>query len=73
MCAFCAAIPMSASIGVVLARKQKERQHEAETSETQPSRTEPSIGKITVAVTGSLVVCSAIYHLVIMPRIGTVV
>ena len=73
MCAFCAAIPMSASIGVVLARKQKVRQREESASETQPSRTEPSIGKITVVVTSSLVVCSAVYHLVIMPRVGTII
>jgi hypothetical protein len=73
MCMFCAAIPMSASVGVTLARKQKARLREVNTSDEKPLQTEAPIGRITFVVTGSLVVCSAVYHLVIMPRVGMIV
>ncbi len=73
MCVFCAAIPMSASVGVTLARKQKARLREAKATDEEQQQSELPVGKITVVVTGSLVLCSAVYHLVIMPRVGTIV
>ncbi len=73
MCMFCAAIPMSATVGVTLARKQEVRLREAKASTNKPLQTEVPVGKITFVVTGSLVICSAVYHLVIMPRVGMIV
>ena len=73
MCMFCAAIPMSATVGVTLARKQKVRLREAKATVNKPLQQEMPVGKITFVVTGSLVICSAVYHLVIMPRVGMIV
>jgi len=73
MCSFCAAIPMSASVGTVLARKQHQRNVEAQMNEAEtPSRNEPPLRTITIAVTGGLILGSAVYHLVIMPRTGAI-
>jgi hypothetical protein len=70
---FCAAIPMSASIGAAVIGKQKEKRLEAQSrGEISPQSRVP-IGKVTLVVTGSLVVCSAVYHLIIMPHTGAVV
>ncbi len=73
MCMFCAAIPMSASVGIALAGKQKKRLRQAGPSTTKPPRAEVPIARITVAVTGGLVVCAVVYHLAIMPRVGAVI
>jgi len=64
---------MSASIGAAVIGKQKEKRLEAQArGETLPERRVP-IGKATLIVTGSLVVCSAVYHLIVMPQTGAVV
>ena len=73
MCMFCAAIPMSVSIGAAVIGKQKEKRLEAQTRGETPPQSRMPIGKATLVVTGSLVVCSAVYHLVIMPQTGAVV
>lgn len=70
MCAFCAAIPMSASIGSVLARKQSQGEKASDLIESASTPRKVSMRSVTVLVTGSLVVCSAIYHLIVMPRTG---
>jgi len=70
MCTFCAAIPMSASVGSVLARKQSQREQASDLIESASTPRELPIRTITVLVTGGLVVCSAIYHLIVMPRTG---
>lgn len=73
MCMFCAAIPMSVSIGAAVIGKEKEKRLEAQLhGETLPQRLFP-IGKVTLVVTGSLIVCSAVYHLAIMPHTGAVI
>jgi len=73
MCMFCAAIPMSASLGAALVGKRKERQRTAQAhGETLPVNYILT-GKGIVAITGSLLVCSAVYHLVIMPHTGAVI
>jgi hypothetical protein len=70
---FCAAIPMSASIGAAVMGEQKEKRRQAaEYDEPLPSNP-ISAGKVTLVVTGSLIVCSAVYHLVIMPQTGAVI
>ena len=67
MCIFCAAVPMSAAIGTRIAGKQHQHHESAQT----PTAAKPiPVGKITIAVTGSLIACSAVYHLVIAPHTG---
>ena len=73
MCMFCAAIPMSASIGAAVMGQQKEKRRQAEAhGEPLPPNALP-VGKVTLVVTGGLIVCSAVYHLIIMPQTGAVV
>jgi hypothetical protein len=73
MCVFCAAIPMSVSVGVAVAGKQKEKRQQAqEQGEVLPPNP-IAVGKVTLAVTGGLVVCSAVYHLVVVPHTGAVI
>lgn len=73
MCTFCAAIPMSASIGAAVMGQQKEKRRQAaERGEPLPPNS-VSAGKVTLVLTGGLIVCSAVYHLVIMPQTGAVV
>ena len=67
MCIFCAAVPMSAAIGARIAGKQHQHLESAQT--TTPAKPIP-VGKITVVVTGSLIACSAVYHLLIAPHTG---
>lgn len=72
MCIFCAAIPMSAAMGAAIAGKQQEKRRQSqEIREELPIRN-ISVGKVTVVITGGLLVCSAVYHLVIMPNTGAV-
>jgi hypothetical protein len=68
MCIFCAAVPMSAAIGASIAGKQHQHQQSEFVQINAPKPT--PVGKITVAVTGGLIVCSAMYHLVIAPHMG---
>lgn len=73
MCMFCAAIPMSASVGAALMGQQKEKRRQAE-AHGEPLPPNPvSVGKVTLVVTSGLIVCSTVYHLVIMPQTGAVV
>ena len=67
MCIFCAAVPMSAALGAAISGKQ--HQH-PETAQAVTTAKPIPVGKITVAVTGSLVACSVVYHLVIAPHTG---
>ena len=73
MCMFCAAIPMSAAMGTAITRKQKEsHQSVIGQGEPTPHAVVPA-GKITVAVTGGLIVCAAAYHLVVFPHTGAII
>jgi hypothetical protein len=72
MCMFCAAIPMSASVGTVLARKQRRRFLEAQVNGQIPAHEELPLRNLTLVATGGLIVCSAVYHLVVMPRTGMI-
>ena len=74
MCAFCAAIPMSASVGAALAGKRKRVGKQDEAANRIASLPDDKkIVQVTVLVTGGLVVCSAIYHLIVMPRTGMII
>ena len=66
MCIFCAAVPMSAAIGAAISGKQHQPPESTKPTESKPI----PVGKITIAVTGSLIACSAVYHLVIAPHTG---
>jgi len=73
MCIFCAAVPMSAAIGAAMTGKQHQRREQVQANgETIVEQPIP-MGKITVAVTGTLIACSAVYHLVIVPRTGVLI
>lgn len=73
MCMFCAAIPMSVSIGVAMSGKQTERKLRAQSRGEKLASNQIPIGKLTTGVTGGLVICSVVYHLVIMPHTGAVI
>ncbi len=73
MCMFCAAIPMSVSVGVALAGKQTERNLQAQGRGEKLTSNQVPIGKLTAGVTGGLVICSVVYHLVIMPHTGAII
>ncbi|MBI1281375.1 MAG: hypothetical protein GC179_24825 [Anaerolineaceae bacterium] len=70
---FCAAIPMSVSVGVALAGKQTERNLQAQGRGEKLTSNQVPIGKLTAGVTGGLVICSVVYHLVIMPHTGAII
>lgn len=73
MCMFCAAIPMSMALGAATTAKQAEKRKQA-MSQGKPIRLIPlPIAKVSIAVTGGLVIGSVVYHLVIMPRTGAVI
>ncbi len=73
MCMFCAAIPMSVSVGAALAGKQSEKNLQAQSRGEALTSNRIPIGKLTAGVTGGLVICSVVYHLVIMPHTGAII
>lgn len=70
MCAFCLAIPMAASIGVASAGKQSEKRLDSVARGEQPPPTRLPAGRLTVVIVVTLLIASAIYHTVLLPRIG---
>lgn len=70
MCMFCAAIPMTASMGVAVTARLQEKQ--SQTTKTEQKRLLLLIPpKIIMAILLlALIVCSAIYHIVIAPQTG---
>ncbi len=72
MCMFCAAIPMSASVGIALAGKQNEKRREGTKDGRNAMSTRLPMNKATLVVTGGLLVCSVVYHVIIMPRTGII-
>jgi hypothetical protein len=70
MCMFCAAIPVTISLGAAAKAKQSEQRKQAEASgEPVPQWVIPVV-KVTGVVVGSLVVSAVVYHTAIAPRIG---
>jgi hypothetical protein len=69
MCVFCAALPVTVSVGAAVTARQKEQQREAKVHTESPPVRIPA-GQMTVAVVVGVIVLSAIYHTVVMPRIG---
>lgn len=70
MCLFCAAIPMAASLGTASAGKQLEKRRECEARGEVPPKVLIPAGKATPVIVVGLLVSSAIYHTILMPRIG---
>ncbi len=69
MCVFCAALPVTVSVGAAVTARQKEQQREAEArGETPPPRIPAD--KMTVAAVAGVIVLSAVYHTLVMPRLG---
>lgn len=74
MCMFCAAIPASVALGAAVTGKQKLRDQQVQNNlEATSTPRRLLAGKVSVAITGGLIVCSVVYHLVIMPQSGAVV
>ncbi len=72
MCMFCAAIPMTIALGSAVNANQQEKRREAiQHGIPMPSRSIP-YHKLTLIVTGGLIVSSVVYHTVIMPHSGVV-
>ena len=70
MCVFCAAIPLTASVGMHLSARQKAaRQAAVERGDRLPQPLLPA-GKATTLAVAGLLVGSMVYHTAIMPRIG---
>ncbi len=68
MCMFCAAVPVATAVGAKLNINQKIARQKAEDTGME-SPAEKPIKKMTAGVVALLLVCSAIYHLVIMPHL----
>jgi len=66
MCIFCAAIPLTASVGAHLNAKQKAGRKMAEEKGNHPVGEKPIV-KVTVGAVILLTVCSVVYHLVLSP------
>ena len=63
MCVFCTAIPTTLVIGAALNAKQiQEKRGNADSVETTKGKNNIPAGKVTLALVGTLVVGSAIYH-----------
>jgi hypothetical protein len=69
---FCAAIPMSAALGAAATAKHAEKRRQAMARGKLVRFMSLPVGKVSMAVTGGLIVGSVVYHLVIMPRTGAV-
>jgi hypothetical protein len=72
MCMFCAAIPMSVALGSAATAKHKEKRRQALATGKIVRVSPLPIGKLSMALTGGLIVGSAVYHLIIMPRTGMI-
>lgn len=72
MCMFCAAIPMSAALGAAATAKRAEKRKETMPQAKGIRFASLPVAKVSIAVTGGLVIGSMVYHLVIMPRTGAV-
>ncbi len=68
MCMFCAAVPVAGAVGANLNAKQKAARQKAVEEGTKPPVEKP-IAKLTAGVVTLLLVCSAIYHLVLSPHL----
>jgi hypothetical protein len=72
MCMFCAAIPASIAVSAAATGRQKTRDSQAQQPQVPAPKRLP-VGKASIALTGGLIVCSLVYHLVIMPHTGAVI
>ncbi len=68
MCVFCAAVPVAGAMGTHLNAKQKIARRKAEEEGKKLPKEKP-VSKLTAASMVLLVICSAIYHLIILPHL----
>ncbi len=68
MCMFCAAVPVVGAVGTNLHAKQRVARLKAE-EEGRKSPKEKPIAKLTAGSIVLLVICSAVYHLVLAPHL----
>jgi hypothetical protein len=68
MCMFCAAVPVAGTVGANLHAKQRAARRKAEEEGKQPPKEKP-IAKLTAGSIALLVICSAIYHLILFPHL----
>jgi hypothetical protein len=66
MCIFCAAVPMTVSLGIAT----NARQHEHEKQKVAPFRRVLRLKPVFAAIVIGLVLCAVAYHTAIAPRIG---
>jgi len=66
MCLFCAAIPLTAAIGVKMNAEQKTARQDSDKENIQPRHDKP-IAKVTIVAVILLTVCSFVYHAVLSP------
>ena len=69
---FCAAVPMSAALGVAATAKQGEKRKQTILQAKPVQAIFFPIGKVSLVIAGGLVAVSVVYHLVLMPRIGMI-
>ncbi len=68
MCMFCAAVPAATAVGTNLNVKQKTAHQKAEEEGKTPPPEKP-IAKMTAGVVTLLLICSAVYHLYLLPHL----
>lgn len=66
MCIFCAAVPMTVSLGIA----NNARQHEHEKQVQVPARRVLRLKPVFAVLVVGLVLCAVVYHTAIAPRIG---
>ena len=66
MCMFCAAIPMTAAVGIKLNANQKAAHQQTENENREPRHEKP-FAKVTVVAVVLLTACSLVYHIVLSP------
>ncbi len=70
MCVFCAAVPLAGSIGIAVTHQANEKKREMRQQGQVPARSRLSPAIVTMVVIMMLMSGSAVYHLVLGPRIG---
>jgi hypothetical protein len=66
MCIFCAAVPMTVSLGIATDARQHEREKQGKAPARRAFRLKPIFASLVIG----LVLCAVIYHTTIAPRIG---
>jgi hypothetical protein len=73
MCMLCAAVPMSAAVGIYSKAKWTEKVEQATQRGDEPPKwvTPEAIQRTSLFLTGGLIAGAVVYHAVIAPRLGS--